>query len=255
MSRFKDHFSAAASDYARFRPTYPPQLFDWLASLCPERQLALDVATGNGQAAVALAQHFEQVIASDASAAQLAQATSAANIDYRCEPAERSSLPDASVDLLVVAQALHWFDLPAFYAEAQRLLKPQGVIAVWCYGQLQGDAAINTILARYYHDIVGSFWPPERAWLEQGYARLDWPFAPLAEQREFALSVEWDLPQLLGYLGTWSATRQYQHHHGHDPRDQIDDDLRQAWGTVDRRAIRWPLSLRVGRKVADEPSR
>lgn len=255
MSRFKDHFSAAASDYARFRPTYPPQLFDWLVSLCPQRQLVLDVATGNGQAAVALAQHFEHVIASDASAAQLAQATSAANIDYRCEPAERSSLPDASVDLLVVAQALHWFDLPAFYAEAQRLLKPQGVIAVWCYGQLQGDAAINTILARYYHDIVGSFWPPERAWLEQGYARLDWPFAPLAEQHEFALSVEWDLPQLLGYLGTWSATRQYQQHHGHDPRDQIDDDLRQAWGTVDRRAIRWPLSLRVGRKVADEPSR
>ena len=162
MSRFKDHFSAAASDYARFRPGYPPQLFEWLTSLCPQRQLALDVATGNGQAAVALAQHFEQVIASDASAAQLAQAMPAANIDYRCEPAERSSLPDASVDLLVVAQALHWFDLPAFCAEAQRLLKPNGVIAVWCYGQLQGDTAINAILARYYHDIVGPFWPPER---------------------------------------------------------------------------------------------
>ena len=168
MSRFKDHFSAAASDYARFRPSYPPQLFEWLSRLCPQRQLALDVATGNGQAAVALAQHFEQVIASDASAAQLAQAMPAANIDYRCEPAERSSLADASVDLLVVAQALHWFDLPAFYAEAQRLLKPNGVIAVWCYGQLQGDAAINVILSRYYHDVVGPFWPPERAWLEQG---------------------------------------------------------------------------------------
>lgn len=253
MSQFKDHFSAGSADYARFRPSYPPQLFAWLASLCPQRQLAVDVATGNGQAAICLADYFDQVVATDASQAQLDNALPAVNIDYRCEAAEDCSLPNHSADLLVVAQALHWFDLPRFYREAQRLLKPDGVIAVWCYGQLQGDTAINGILARYYHDIVGPFWPPERAWLEQGYQQLDWPFAPISDSREFSLSVDWSLSQLLGYLGTWSATRAYLAQHGRDPRELIEAPLRQAWGEVAQRSIRWPLSLRIGRNAAGEP--
>lgn len=246
MSRFKDHFSATASDYAQFRPHYPDQLFQWLASQCAGKSRCWDVATGSGQAALGLARQFEQVVASDASAAQLANALPHPAIEYRCEPAERSSLPDASVDLITVAQALHWFDLPGFFAEAQRVLRPAGLLAIWSYGQLRGDEQINALLSRYYSDIVGPCWPPERRWLEQGYAQLEWPFTTLASP-QFALGAEWTQAQLLGYLGTWSATQEYRRLHGNDPRQLIAAELARAWGSAPTRSIRWPLALKVGR--------
>ena len=246
MSTFKDHFSAGASEYAQFRPGYPDALFAWLAAQCPANGLGWDVATGSGQAASGVARYFRQVVASDASAAQLANAQLHPAVEYRCEQAERSSLADGSVDLITVAQALHWFDLPRFLAEAQRVLRPGGVLAVWSYGQLRGDAQIDDLLSHYYSDIVGPCWPPERRWLEQGYAGLDWPFATLAAPA-FELSAEWTQAQLLGYLGTWSATREYCRRYGSDPRQLIAAGLASAWGEQPVRLIRWPLALKVGR--------
>ena len=248
MSGFKDHFSATAAEYARFRPNYPDALFRWLAIQCRHTGVCWDVATGSGQAATGLARHFASVVATDASASQLANAEAHPAIDYRCEPAERSTLADQSVDLITVAQALHWFDLPAFFAEARRVLRPDGVIAVWCYGRFAGDAQIDSLLAHYYQHIVGPFWPPERRWLEQGYDGIDWPFADIAAPA-FELAADWTLPQLLGYLGTWSASRAYQQHHGRDPRELIAARLATAWGEVGQRTIRWPLSLKVARQL------
>ena len=69
-----DHFSAHAQNYARFRPTYPTELFAWLASQSPGHRLAWDCGTGNGQAALGLADHFVHVHATDLSPQQLAQA-------------------------------------------------------------------------------------------------------------------------------------------------------------------------------------
>ena len=252
MSRFKDHFSAAASDYARFRPGYPPQLFEWLTSLCPQRQLALDVATGNGQAAVALAQHFEQVIASDASAAQLAQANPAANIDYRCEPAERSSLPDASVDLLVVAQALHWFDLEAFFDAAYGVLRRDGVIAVWCYGISLVEPAVDQVFMRLYRGLLGPYWPPERKHVENGYAELPFPFERVESPR-FNIELDLRLADYLDYLRSWSASQAWLRKHGEDPVLQIADDMAAAWGDPEHALrVRWPIHLKVGRRLPPE---
>ncbi|MNX64850.1 hypothetical protein D3C86_958880 [compost metagenome] len=247
---FKDHFSGHAAVYAAYRPRYPDELFAWLAQKAPGHELAWDCATGNGQAAVGLAAYFERVHATDASADQIAHAERLPNISYACEPAEASSLRDGSVDLLTVAQALHWFDFGRFFREAKRVLKPGGIIAAWCYEQFEMVPELNEILAPFYHQTVGPYWPPERQLLEVGYRTVPWPFEEL-EPPTLSLEVEWPLAGLLGYLRSWSATRRFQVAQGFDPVTLIEAELAARWGDPEQlRQVRWPLSMRVGRKAA-----
>ncbi len=244
---FKDHFSVAAVDYARYRPRYPSALFDWLAAQSPGHDLVWDAATGSGQAAVELAARFARVIATDPSAAQIERAVPHPQVEYRVEPAERSSLASESADLISVAQALHWFDQGAFFAEAERVLKPGGVLAVWCYEIFETTPAIDAVVSRFYHDTIGSFWPPERRWIETGYADLTLPF-PRIPAPSFEMSLDWDLDALVGYLGTWSAVQGYRAQHG-DPLPTVRSDLAAVWGdpaTV--RRVSWPLKLQVARR-------
>ncbi|MBA2350625.1 MAG: class I SAM-dependent methyltransferase [Burkholderiales bacterium] len=245
---FKDHFSGHAGEYARYRPRYPAELFTKLVESAPARELAWDCATGSGQAAVALAKLFARVIASDASAEQIGNAARLPNIEYKVETAEQSSQGSASVDLITVGQALHWFDLVKFYAEARRVLKPNGIIAAWCYGERMIAPDIDRVFTRYYRDVVGPYWPPERALVEDGYRSLPFPFERIGIG-EFEMTVEWDLAELLGYLGTWSASRRYLAATGRDPRTEIDSELRAAWGPETmKRVIAWPLHLLAGTK-------
>jgi ubiquinone/menaquinone biosynthesis C-methylase UbiE len=130
LANFKDHFSEVAARYAEFRPSYPAELFAWLASLCKEHEAAWDCATGSGQATAGLAAHFRQIIATDASAEQIAHAGAPGNVIFRVATTEASGLDARSVDLVSVAQAAHWFELPRFFAEARRVLKPGGVLAL-----------------------------------------------------------------------------------------------------------------------------
>lgn len=246
---FKDHFSAVADGYSSFRPHYPEALFSFVASLAPGHRLAWDAATGSGQAATGLAPLFDHVEATDASSAQVAQATPHPKVSYRVEPAEASGLSEGSVDLVTIAQALHWLDLDRFYAEVARVLRPGGLLAAWCYVFFSVEPAIDRILDRYYHQVVGPFWPPERRLVETGYRTLPFPFPELAAP-PFAVEERWDLPHLTGYLGTWSATRRAFAARGTDPVDEVRDDLTAAWGDPTRgRDVRWPLSLRVGRRA------
>jgi SAM-dependent methyltransferase len=247
-SSFKDHFSKASTAYSQYRPGYPPALFEYLASLSGPRHTAWDCATGSGQAALRLAALFDRVIASDASSSQIAAATRRGNIDYRVAPAEQSGLAAASVDLVTVAQALHWFDLEAFFNEVKRVLKPGGVIAVWSYNLLKIDPGIDPIIDRLYHDTLRGCWPAERKQVERGYADLPFPFDPVPEIPEFAMSASWSLPQLLGYLGTWSAVQRMIQERGNAPLEQIRPTLSQRWGDPEReRSVAWPLSIRIGR--------
>ncbi|QNM95263.1 class I SAM-dependent methyltransferase [Chitinimonas koreensis] len=247
---FHDHFSTQSAAYAQYRPNYPAALFDWLAAVAPAHGLAWDAATGNGQAALELAARFDRVIATEPSAGQLANAPRRPNIDYRQEPAERSSLPDGGADLVTVAQALHWFDLPAFLAEAGRVLAPGGVLAVWCYEVFRCEPAVDALVSDYYHAVVGSYWPPERRWVEQGYAGLELPFAPLAAP-EFEMALDWTLDALVGYLGTWSATQRYKDDKGIDPLPALRERLLAAWGDpAQPRRVAWPLTVRACRKPA-----
>jgi ubiquinone/menaquinone biosynthesis C-methylase UbiE len=243
----KDHFSGHADRYEASRPTYPDALFAFLSSLCLRRELAWDCATGNGQAAAALAPYFSTIFATDASQKQIDHGRPRQNVQYRVAPADGSTLVNASVDLVTVAQALHWFDLPRFYAEVWRVARPEAVIAVWCYQLHNVTAEVDAIVDRYYTGIVGADWPPERRLVEEGYRTLAFPFSEVAPP-SFQMVHRWDLNQVLGYLGSWSATQRYQKRTGTDPLDLIRDELAAAWGDSENtRDVTWPLNLRVGR--------
>jgi SAM-dependent methyltransferase len=244
---FKDHFSGHAGMYHEARPTYPPALFDWLATLAPARDLAWDAGCGNGQASVELAARFARVFASDPSATQIANAEARANIDYRVEPAEQSTLADASADLVTVAQALHWFDHARFDAEVRRVLKPGGVFAAWAYADCRVDAAVDVVKDRVFVDLTGPYWPPEREHVDTGYRLLAFPYEAIAAP-PFEMIAMWTLAQFLAYLRSWSATQRYLKANGVDPVALVETELAQAWGDpLVARAVRWDFHLRCGR--------
>jgi SAM-dependent methyltransferase len=248
---FKDHFSKQAAGYAKFRPRYPQKLFDYLGSIAPSRQVAWDCATGNGQAAVGLASVFDRVIATDASGMQIANAQSHERVEYGVAPAENSAIGSETIDLIMVAQALHWFDLDRFYGEARRVLKNNGVFAASAYNLLHIEPAIDEVVNRYYYEVVGPFWPVERKLVEQ-FAKLSCPFHAI-DPPKFEMTAQWNLDHLLGYLRTWSSTQRFIASKGSDPLDQIIDELRAAWGDSQQaRNVNWPLVLRIGIKASGE---
>jgi len=242
---FKDHFSTQAATYARARPTYPPSLFAELARLAPGKALAWDAGTGNGQAAVALAAQFERVVATEPSAAQLAQAVQNPRVTYHQSAETAPMLGDGSVDLVTVAQAAHWFDRPRFYAEVKRVLRPGGIVALWTYGLCVVAPEIDAAVYRFYNGPIGPHWPPERHHPETGYRELDFAFAeqpfPVA-----AMELEWTCDEFLTYLRSWSAVARFSKEKGFDPVAALETELRLLWGDGPRK-ISWPLSGRLGR--------
>ena len=247
MTGFEDHFSKHAGDYARFRPHYPEELYDHLASISPGRRLAWDCGTGNGQAALALAERFDRVIATDPSAEQIAQAVPHERIEYRVERAEAVTLDPRSVDLVTAATAVHWFDLEPFYESVRRVLVPGGILAVWTYHLPEVEPAIDRVLERYYRDVLAGYWPERIRYLDERYETLPFPFETL-QPPDFFAQADWDLGRLGGFLDSWSGTRRYLEERGQHPLGVIWPELEGAWGAPDRqRIVRWPLHLKVGR--------
>lgn len=252
MSGFKDLFSGHAVDYARYRPVYPRALYQWLSDHCSDHSRVWDCATGNGQAALALADHFNQVIATDASAQQIDSATPHPNVDYRVATAENSGLEDHSVGLVTVAQALHWFNLEVFYLEVKRVLKPGGLLAVWTYELTTVNADVDRVVWKLYEDILGEYWSPHRVLVEQGYQTLPFPFEEL-QTPDFMIEHQWSLQDLMGYLYTWSAAKKYEQTHGKNPLNLVTDELTEAWqaslsdNAESTLSVRWPIKIRAGR--------
>lgn len=242
---FQDHFSTQAKTYAAARPTYPPELFAALAKLSPGHALVWDAGAGNGQASVALAAHFTRVVATEPSAAQRAAAAAHPRVEYHEAAETATMLADGSVDLVTVAQAVHWFDRPKFYREVQRVLRPDGVVALWGY-ELSGiTAEIDAAVLRFYRGPIGSYWPPERVHIENGYRSIEFPFAELSFPVA-TMELDWTLAQFAGYLRSWSAVVRYQKEKGIDPVTLLEAELAAWWGEGARR-ITWPLVGRVGR--------
>jgi SAM-dependent methyltransferase len=244
-SGFKDHFSTQSGGYARYRPTYPAALFEFLADITAGRRFAWDCATGNGQAALALSRHFDEVIATDASQAQIEAALPRDRIDYRVASAEQSGLDDGSIDLVTVGQAFHWFDESAFFDEVRRVTRDDGVLAIWSYEQCVVSKECDALVATLYGDIVDEYWPPERALVEQGYSDVEMPGQAI-EVPDFRMSLDWTASDMLGYLRTWSACKRYQADKGKDPVAIIETSLNAAWGTELRRVV-WPLTTKASR--------
>ena len=244
---FKDHFSKQAELYLKYRPHYPDALYDCLAQQCTNHELALDCGTGNGQAALGLAPLFAQVIATDPSEQQLNLAIPHDKIKYLAATAEALPLPNNSVDLLTVANALHWFNLDLFYAEAHRVLKPGAVIAAWCYGTPLHGSAIDEVVAYLHNTILDDYWLAENRLVERQYRTLPFPFKEL-DTPHFKIEKPLDFNDLVGLLNTWSAVQRYKDRHGTNPVSQIEDQLLSLWGDKDEpKLFTWELSLRLGR--------
>ncbi|WP_455221956.1 class I SAM-dependent methyltransferase [Kaarinaea lacus] len=243
---YKDYFSGHSAEYQKFRPTYPDEMFAYFASLTPQHETAWDTATGNGQAAISLARWYKHVVATDASEKQIASASHVSNVYYQVSAAENTNIPDKTIDLITVAQALHWFNTELFFEEAKRVLKPEGIIAVWCYKLLSITPAIDAVVNTLYDDIIGNFWPEERSFIENDYADIAFPFKQL-ESPGFTMRAQWNLAALRGYLSTWSAVQKFMTSHGSDPLAQISDQLNKAWGDPDRiRQVTWCLNPKLG---------
>nr|WKN35164.1 class I SAM-dependent methyltransferase [Tunicatimonas sp. TK19036] len=243
----KDNFSTQASEYARFRPTYPDEVFAFILGLIPEKDSAWDCGTGNGQVAVRLADHFNQVIATDISRKQMDEAPQRENIAYQLVAAEEAVFPANHFDLITVAQAVHWFDLEQFYAVVNRVLKPNGVIALLGYTLLTIDEKLDPVIYNLYEDILGKYWDPERRIVEDRYQTIPFPFQEIPTP-EFHFTVEWTFDQLIGYFNTWSAAQHYRKDKGNNPVDLVAEDLRSAWGTSEKKHVQFPLIIRLGRK-------
>ena len=244
--RFKDHFSDVAAAYAAHRPSYPPALVDFLARLSPARRLAWDSGCGSGQLSVLLAGRFARVVATDASREQIALAAVHPKVEYQCASAEASGLPDGVADLATAAQAVHWFDLPAYYAEVRRVVRPGGIVAPISYGVVTADAGLDAVIQPFYRNVLASYWPPERRHVDDGYRSLPFPFAEL-DAPAFEIRLEWRLADLAGYVGTWSAVWALEQAEGPGPFATFRRALAGVWGSAAVRTVRWPLALRVGR--------
>lgn len=243
---FKDHFSDRAAAYAEHRPVYPRSLAATLASWAPARGLAWDCGCGSGQMSLLLAEEFESVIATDASPQQLGEAAIHPRVEYRCAPAEDSRLPAHSADLIVVAQAAHWFDLAAFYDEVRRVGRPGAVLALIAYATMEIEG-LEAQVKGFYEDVLGPFWLPERRHVETGYRLFEFPFAPLPDPM-LRMSATWDLTALMGYIGTWSAVRAMERERGTAPLQAFRESLLEVWGDpAAARTVHWPLSVRAGR--------
>jgi SAM-dependent methyltransferase len=246
LTAFPDLFSRAAVEYAAHRPRYPARLFAELAARAPRTELAWDCATGNGQAAFGLADHFARVVATDGSAAQIASAVPHERVSYHVALAQASGLPSSAADLVTVAQAVHWFDRAAFFREARRVLVSGGVIAVWCYSLLEIDDRVDRLVRRFYEATVGPYWSPERRLVDDGYRTIEFPFTEFALP-PLAIEQQMTLDQLGGYIRTWSATRKFAQERGYDPVAALLQEIEPSWGESSAaRRTRWPLSVRAG---------
>jgi ubiquinone/menaquinone biosynthesis C-methylase UbiE len=241
-------FSTVAREYANFRPEYPAELFAWLAREVSARHAVWDCGCGSGQASRALAEHFDEVFATDVAPEQIAAAKSHPRVRYSVAAAERSGLPDASVNLVTVAQALHWFDAAAFYEEARRVARPGALLAAWTYPRPEFiEQEPDRAFLHFYSTVVGPYWPPERNHVEDRYASLPFPAAEIAHPA-FGLELNWSFEQVIGYASSWSATARYRAELGRDPLPLLRDALRAAWPQAEAtKSLRMPLVLRVAR--------
>lgn len=253
MTGFADHFSRDSSAYAKFRPTYPAGLFEWVSTLPADRSVAWDCGTGTGQAATHLTRYFGSVVASDASRAQVKAADRGTGSRYFAALGEASALATERVDLVTVAQAFHWIDHDRFYKELDRVIAPGGALAIWAYGVFRSTPDIDAIVSRFYRHTVGPYWPAERIQVETGYRRIEIPIEEVPSP-EFRIEGQLTLHELLGYIRTWSAVGRYRDARKTDPVVELERELVVAWGDPhEAHLLVWPLSVRAGRWRRSHP--
>lgn len=243
----KDNFSKQSDLYSRFRPGYPQQLFDFLIPLVPDKNTAWDCGTGNGQVAVKLSGYFNKVYATDLSPVQINNAVLKKNIFYSVENAEETLFDDNKFDLITIAQAIHWFDFEKFYQEAERTLKPGGIIAVTGYDIFRINEEINFLVDHFYKETTGPYWDKERRHIDDHYTNIPFPFNEI-KSPDFSMNYNWGFEQVVGYLNTWSAVQHYIRKHNENPVEKFAEQLKKVWGNRLKRKVSFPVFIRTGRK-------
>lgn len=242
----KDNFSTQSDKYAKYRPNYPDKFFDYLNSLVPVKQASWDCGTGNGQVAVELAQTFEHVFATDISASQIENASQLPNITYSVQPAEHTNFLDHQFDLVVIAQAIHWFDFAKFYAEVRRTVKPSGIISVIGYSRIKVTEQIDELISAFYHNMIGSYWDKERQYIDENYETIPFSFEEI-DTPKFENKMDWNFDHLIGYLNTWSAVKHFIRKNNYNPVDDLSKEIKALWGNEDTMEVRFPMLIRMGR--------
>jgi len=247
MKEFKDNFSKQTETYLRYRPTYPGELFEYLSTQTDNHELAWDCGTGNGQAAFGLVPYYEKVYATDPSEQQIENAIPHERIVYNVEKAEHPGLENNSVDLITVAQALHWFDFDAFYTEVNRVLKQNGLLAAWTYGLPAVSGEIDKIVRHFHDEILGDYWLYENRLVDLEYSTIPFPFSELSTP-SFYIKKELSFDDLLGLINSWSALQRYIRKNGHNPIDHLKQVLRAHWAdTGKKKEATWKITLKAGR--------
>ncbi len=241
----KDRFSTESEKYAQFRPNYPSAFFDYLNEITPHKEIAWDCGTGNGQVAFQLARSFDKVFATDISQSQIDQAIEADNIHYSVQPAEKPSFPDYFFDLIVVAQAIHWFDFDKFYAEVRRTAKSDAILAVVGYGRVSISDEIDQLIDIFYQNIIGPYWDKERKYIDEYYQTIPFPFQEFTTP-DFAIELEWEFDHFIGYLNTWSAVKKFTTKNNYNPIADLQSALEDHWEEKTSKKVSFPLLLRVG---------
>lgn len=241
----KDNFSIQSDNYAKYRPAYPLEFFDYLNAIVPTKQNAWDCGTGNGQVAYELAKTFDRVFATDISQSQIDNALQADNIKYSVQPAEKTAFEDGQFDLIVIAQAIHWFDFDKFYREVRRTAKENALIGVIGYGRIAISEQIDPIITDFYEHVIGAYWDKERKYIDENYATIPFPFKEI-ETPDFVNHLQWTLEHLVGYLSTWSAVKHFIKQHGYSPIGKLQSQIEPHWGKEEIREAAFPLLLRIG---------
>jgi len=246
----KDLFSKQSDLYARYRPTYPKELYDYIVSFVKEKNTAWDCATGNGQAAVVLSEYFKKVIATDISTAQIEKATAKENIEYKVCPAEFTPFTENTFDLVAVAQAYHWLKWDKFRNEVYRVCKPNAVIAVWMYyNNSTGDKKVDDAIHDFYENVTRKYWDYERRYVEEKYFAVEFDYE-LLPVKDFETTLEWQREDMLGYISSWSAIQKYIKTNGHSPIPIIEKEIKRLWPEGEVKKVVFPIYLKLGKVIA-----
>jgi ubiquinone/menaquinone biosynthesis C-methylase UbiE len=244
----KDLFSTHAADYAKFRPTYPAQLIEYISSLAERRDVALDCATGNGQAAILLANYFNKVFATDLSVQQISEAERHPRVQYSVSSAESTSFENNTFDAITIAQAYHWVNHQKFAEEATRIGKNHAIVAVIGYNLFRSaNQQVTRIVDDFYFNVTDPYWEPERKYVQNLYKDVLFPFAELPVTDSFRMETLWTIEQVEGYINTWSAIKKFIRLNNFNPVPELMVNIKSVWGKEARILFEFPLGLRIGR--------
>lgn len=250
MKEVIDNFSDASSSYKKFRPTYPPQLYQAILAQTEARRSCWDCGTGNGQVAAELSKYFEQVYATDVSENQISHSVRKDNIIYKAERAEKTSFADEQFDIITVAQAIHWFDLKKFDLEVARVLKPKGLLFIWGYGLIRIEKEIDKVIDHLYTQEIGPYWDRQRKYIDEHYQGIELNLSKMEAPQSLSITQTWTLDSFIGYLRTWSSVKKYwKAHDDHDPTLSVKTELQAFWEPEEKKDVRFPIFMQIWQKA------